>query len=467
MNIQRKAQDSVISIPVNSRGTLFQVKISDGADFLNLKIPATSAQNADFVADYPLPFPTKNTVIEADEAFFEHVGWKKQFESPFFDASTLPGHPAFHFSARCGWLNDPNGLFYLNGKWHLFFQYNPFSCQWGNMHWGHAVSDDLLHWHELGIALYPDHEGMMFSGSAVLDVDNCAGFGNGAILLFYTNSRPDGSGTQNIAYSTDGGTSFLKYDKNPIIPCISSYCDRDPFVVYDPDEQLWRMALYLGDEKKCEFLLLKSHDLLNWTPCERYTIPGGRECPALVRLQDQKSGEWKWVFAEANGFYCIGTIHQDKIVMESAATRFLSGDGYAMQFFHNAPHQSLFIAWMRSGSYAKDTFCGTMSIPMQLSLYDRKIRVAPYDKTEHLVAWEVLDCRRLHSPQGELIFDLTRHIIRFGERSWEIPRELSVLRGTILLDRTSLEYFDETGLFTFILSLPEGAWLSFEDELLR
>ena len=447
------AEKSTFAIPVSGEDEGIPTMIRSGNDFLKLKIPVAVKNPPDFTAEYTLPFPPEQTSIETEEVLFQHISWKDQSE----ESSCVPAEPLrprFHFAPARGWLNDPNGLFYLNGEWHLFFQYNPFSTKWGNMHWKHAVSSDLIHWKEKGIALYPDSSGTMFSGSAVIDKDNTAGFGKNTVLLFYTSAAYDGKkASQNIAYSTDGGKTFRKYEKNPILTSFHGFQDRDPALVYDPDEQCWRMALYLGDETKREFLLLESRNLLDWAATDTYKIAHGRECPVLQRMFDESSRTWKWIFAEANGFYRIGHISRGRISFESESRCFLCGDAYAGQCFTNTPDNShIFLAWIRMPFPLTKTYNGSMSTPMSLSLRNGQLRVHPYRQCGKSERFEASTVRTFKLPDGILTFDPANHQIRFQERAWEIPAEISSLKGQLIQDEISLEYFDDSGLFAFCLS---------------
>lgn len=208
--------------------------------------------------------------------------------------------PQFHFTARKNWLNDPNGLFYYRGMYHLFFQHNPFGLEWGNMTWGHAISPDLVHWQQLPNALEPDSLGTMFSGSAVVDWENTTGFQQGEhppIVLIYTaagNTSPASKGkpfTQCLAYSIDGGSSWQKYPGNPVMECIRPE-NRDPKVIWHPSSHRWIMTLYLEGN---EFAFFSSPDLKTWSPLHSLFAPESIECPdffeiPLVGIQIYRNG---------------------------------------------------------------------------------------------------------------------------------------------------------------------------------
>ena len=201
--------------------------------------------------------------------------------------------PQFHFTSRRGWNNDPNGLVYLDGEYHLFYQHNPYENQWENMHWGHAVSPDLVHWTELKSALYPDCLGTMFSGSAVVDRNNTAGWGRNALVAAYTADRA-GTEVQCIAFSNDRGRTFAKYEGNPV-----AGETRDPRVFwYEPNSE-WVMALY----KIAGISFFTSRDLKSWK--EESHIKGFYECPDLFELPvDGDPARTLWVVHGGSGPTC-------------------------------------------------------------------------------------------------------------------------------------------------------------------
>ena len=217
--------------------------------------------------------------------------------------------PYAHFTANRGWINDPNGLVFYEGKYHLFFQHNPVGMHWGNMHWGHAVSDDLVHWEEKETALFPDEFGTMYSGCAVIDEKNVSGLkrsDHDPLLLFYTAAGDRSMLSQGkehvqcLAYSTDGGETFEKYQGNPIIDHIIGG-NRDPKVIFCPELDAYVMALYLDGET---YALFRSENLLNWEIMQKIDLPGDDECPDFFPLY--LGGEKYWIFSGASDYYFVG-----------------------------------------------------------------------------------------------------------------------------------------------------------------
>ena len=251
--------------------------------------------------------------------------------------------PQLHFSSRRGWINDPNGLLHFDGTYHLFYQHNPYGWGWDNMHWGHAVSPDLLHWEEREAALYPDATGTMFSGCGVVDAANTSGLQAGAappLVLLYTaaggksaqsRGRPF---TQCLAYSTDGGTRWEKDAGNPVLGHVV-HENRDPKVIWHPPSRRWVMALYLDG---FEFGLYASPDLRAWTPLHTVTIPDCRECPDFFPLAvDGDPRDSRWVLGGANGRYLVGSFDGRRFVPEGEARPSYTGSSYAAQTWSDLP----------------------------------------------------------------------------------------------------------------------------------
>jgi fructan beta-fructosidase len=252
--------------------------------------------------------------------------------------------PLFHFTARRGWLNDPNGLLFYNGVYHLFYQHNPYGVKWGNMHWGHAVSADLLHWRELPETLYPDSMGTMFSGSAVVDWANTTGLQSGEhppIVLIYTAAgnfsawSKDQPFTQCLALSLDGGETFTKYPANPVLPWVRG-ANRDPKVIWHAATKRWVMALYLDDN---DFALFASPDLKQWQRIDSYSITGCIECPDIFELPvDGDPANTHWVLWGANASYLVGQFDGDYFSVEAEVLDSQhGGNAFAAQTYSDIP----------------------------------------------------------------------------------------------------------------------------------
>jgi sucrose-6-phosphate hydrolase SacC (GH32 family) len=237
------------------------------------------------------------------------------------------------------------------------------------MTWGHAVSDDLMHWRQLEHALYPDEHGTMFSGSAIVDHENTAGFGKGVLLAFYTAAgeyaKPKRPYTQCLAYSVDNGRRWTKYAGNPIIPWIEA-ANRDPKVVWRSGTRQWIMALYLAGDRYC---LLNSSDARTWTRFQELRLEGVSECPDFFPLTDE-SGTERWVFWGAKGVYLVGSFDGRQFSPETAALICERGrNGYAAQTWSDAPDgRCIQISWMAGGQYPEMPFNQQMSIPVELTL---------------------------------------------------------------------------------------------------
>ena len=245
--------------------------------------------------------------------------------------------PQFHFTTRRGWKNDPNGLVFYDGEYHLFYQHNPYEREWGNMHWGHAVSRDLIHWEELSLALYPDRLGTMFSGSAVIDYENTSGFGKGNIppmVAIFTADNSDRQ-IQCIAYSLDKGRTWTKYEGNPVIDSKEKWNSkdtRDPKVFWYQPGKHWVMALNERDGHS----IYTSLNLKDWK-YESHTT-GFWECPELFELPvDSNPANTKWVMYGASGTYMIGSFDGRKFTPEHGKYYYTTGSIYAAQTFTNIP----------------------------------------------------------------------------------------------------------------------------------
>lgn len=286
--------------------------------------------------------------------------------------------PQLHFSPKEKWMNDPNGMVYHNGEYHLFFQYYPDSTVWGPMHWGHAISKDLVHWENLPIALYPDSLGWIFSGSAVVDVHNTSGFGNDketplvAIYTYHSSPVEKAGRTdyqyQGIAYSLDNGRTWIKYQNNPVLPNQGVNDFRDPKVFWYEDTKKWVMTLAVKDHVE----LWQSPDLKSWKKLSDFGVDYGAhggvwECPDLFPLPVVGEHKQKWVLLVSinpggpNGGsatqYFIGNFDGVKFTADydKAFTEWIDygPDNYAGVTWSNAPdNRKIFLGWMSNWSYA-------------------------------------------------------------------------------------------------------------------
>lgn len=293
--------------------------------------------------------------------------------------------PTYHFSPLYGWMNDPNGMVYKDGEYHLFYQHNPYGSKWGNMHWGHAISKDLINWEHRPDAITPDAFGTIFSGSAVVDTDNTAGFGAGAIVAIYTQNSD--RQVQSIAYSTDNGRSFTKYENNPVLT--SDARDfRDPKVFWHKETQRWIMLLAVGQEMQ----IFSSSNLKDWAFESSFGEGQGAhggvwECPDLFELPVDGTNEKKWVllcnlnpggpFGGSATQYFVGTFNGKEFVNESPfKTKWMDWgkDHYATVTWSDAPdNRRIAIAWMSNWQYANDVptsqYRSPNSVPRDLSLF--------------------------------------------------------------------------------------------------
>lgn len=298
--------------------------------------------------------------------------WKEIKLSDTFDSSNREIYrPVYHHTPVYGWMNDPNGMFYKDGVYHLYFQYNPYGSMWGNMTWGHSTSTDLTHWTYEGTAIVPDAWGAIFSGSCVVDKDNTAGFGKGAVVAFYTSAKSTPWGdiqSQSMAYSLDNGKTFIKYEHNPILT--STERDfRDPKVFWYAPGKHWVMMLAVGQEMQ----IYSSGNLKEWKKESSFGAMQGAhggvwECPDLVEVAVEGSKEKKWVlicnlnpggpFGGSAAQYFVGSFDGKKFVNESPTqTKWLDWgkDNYATVTWSNAPAgRCIALGWMSNWQYANN-----------------------------------------------------------------------------------------------------------------
>ena len=337
----------------------------------------------------------------------------KERDSSFYEE---PFRLAYHFSPKEHWMNDPNGLVYHQGIYHLFYQHYPEDIVWGPMHWGHATSEDLLHWDHQEIALFPDSLGYIFSGSAVVDRNNSSGLGstdNPALVAIFTYHDPEGDKagridyqTQGMAYSTDNGTTWTKYQANPVLQNPGKKDFRDPKVFWHDGSNSWIMVLAVGDH--VEFY--SSPNLLTWTYLSSFGSDRGAhggvwECPDLFKLQSEDKETEKWVLLISinpggpNGGsatqYFIGDFDGQSFAAEHEDIRWLDqgADNYAGVTYNNLDSDKrILIGWMSNWNYAQQTpterWRSAMTLPRELSLVED--RGEYYVRSEVIKGFEVL-----------------------------------------------------------------------------
>lgn len=346
--------------------------------------------------DYYIPFDLsayegKDISIDVQGMPESSLCWKKMNLTDTFDMTNHEKfRPVYHHTPTYGWMNDPNGMFYKDGVYHLYFQHNPYGSTWGNMTWGHSTTTDLVNWNYEGLAIKPDAWGAVFSGSAVVDYDNTAGFGKNAVVAFYTSAKSSPWGdtqSQSMAYSLDNGKTFVKYAYNPVVT--SSKRDfRDPKVFWYAPDKHWVMILAGGQEMD----IYSSKNLKDWKYESSFGAKQGAhggvwECPDLVELPVEGTKEKKWVlicninpggpFGGNAAQYFVGTFDGKKFVNESPTqTKWMDWgkDHYATVTFSNAPGgRCIALGWMSNWQYQTVLptlqYRGSNTIARDLTLY--------------------------------------------------------------------------------------------------
>ncbi len=348
--------------------------------------------------DYYVPFPLsreKGCTLEILHLKKSAVAWEKLILSDTFDTSKRDYYrPAYHYAPDYGWMNDPNGLIYHEGVYHLYYQFNPFGSKWGNMCWGHATTRDFIHWTHEPPALRRDTLGHIFSGSTILDREGIAGFGKGAILAYYTaHQMCEGKQwqAQCLAYSTDGGYTYTKYKGNPILTPSGGVVDfRDPKVFWYAPTKQWYMIVSADKEMR----FFRSHDLKSWEYVSAFgegygARPNQFECPDFFELPMEGTNEKKWVmlvninpgcpFGGSATEYFVGSFDGQVFTPDTDAeiARWLDfgKDHYAFVTFHNVKGRTLGLPWVSNWQYANVTpfrqSRGMNGLPRELFLFSQ------------------------------------------------------------------------------------------------
>jgi len=412
------------------------------------------------------------------------------------DSLYLERHrPQFHFSSRRGWNNDPNGLVYYADQYRLYYQHNPYGAKWGNMHWGHAVSPDLVHWQELGDAMYPDHLGTIFTGSGVVDWNNTSELQDGdqSVVVFVYTSAGDPF-VQSIAYSNDGGRSLTKYASNPVMGHIVGR-NRDPKVVWHEPTEHWVMALYLEAN---DYALFASPDLKRWTQLCDIQLPGCTECPDLFDLPvDGDPADTRWVFWGANGTYLLGQFDGATFEQEGDPLRYdWGGDSYAAQTWSDIPEEDgrrIQIAWLRV-DLPDMPFNQQMTFPCELTLRRtaegirlfsqpveeiegireqrhswRALTLQPGDDPLTVAAGDLLDVQVELAQEGvselvlkikgvPIVYDADKQQLSCDGRVAPLRLAEGRIRLRVLADRASFEIFGNDGEVALPIGLIPRDW---------
>ena len=396
--IQQK--DKCLLLPVQESAEMSNIKVIAG----NKQMKSLNVRLAMNKVDYYVPLYLDEFNEEKTLALDIHVNgnyrndggistftcWKNIKTAESFDTTNREQYrPLYHHTPAYGWMNDPNGMFFKDGVWHLYFQHNPYGSQWENMTWGHSTSTDLIHWTFQGDPIQPDAWGSIFSGSSVVDKNNTAGFGENAIVALYTSAGENQ--TQSIAYSNDNGQTFTKYDGNPIIT--SNVPDfRDPHMFWNEDIKKWNMILAAGQQMN----IYSSDNLKDWKfessfGAEYGSHGGVWECPDLMKMKVRGTDKEKWMLVcninpggPSGGSatqYFVGDFDGHKFTCESKpeVTKWMDygKDHYATVTFDNAPNgRHVALAWMSNWQYANQVptmqYRSANSIPRDLGLFEYK-----------------------------------------------------------------------------------------------
>ena len=380
-----------ILLPIEEEAAESQVLLDTGeATDTDMDIRLAQTQ-VDYFVPFALPTGVKTATVCVRNKSKDALCWKEIKLSDTFDtANTEKFRPVYHHTPLYGWMNDANGLVYKDGEYHLYFQYNPYGSKWGNMHWGHSVSKDLVHWEHLAPAIARDTLGHIFSGSSIVDQENVAGYGAGNILAFYTSASDKNGQIQCLAFSKDNGRTFTKYEKNPILCPADGLRDfRDPKVFrYEPEDK-WVMIVSADKEMR----FYDSKNLKDWNYMSSFGEGYGMqpcqiECPDMVELPvDGDLNRKKWAlivnvnpgcyFGGSATQYFTGNFDGTKFSCDSQpnVTKWLDWgkDHYATVCFSNTGERTIAVPWMSNWQYCNivptKQFRSANALPRELSLY--------------------------------------------------------------------------------------------------
>lgn len=393
------APGKYLLLPIQESSNEGKVKLETGSPADMAMDVRLAVDSIEYYVPFEIPQGGDATVsirkVAADAVCWEHI----QLTDTFDTSNTDYYRPVYHHTPLYGWMNDPNGMVYKDGEYHLYFQYNPYGSKWGNMHWGHSVSTDLIHWNHLKPAIARDTLGHIFSGSTVVDKNNTAGYGDNALIALYTSASDEHGQIQCMAYSTDDGRTYTKYEKNPVLLPFDGLKDfRDPKVFwYEPDKK-WVMIVSADKEMR----FYASQNLKDWEYMSAFgkgygAQPNQFECPDFIQLPvDGDKNKMKWVmlvninpgcmFGGSATEYFVGDFDGKEFTCDTKpeTVKWLDygKDHYAAVCISNTGERIISIPWMSNWQYANVTpirqYRGANGLPRELSLYtkDGQIYVA-------------------------------------------------------------------------------------------
>ena len=447
--LKLKQGEKYLLLPVQESEDIAAIAVLDNHNNMVQRINVKLAIDR---VDYYVPYELKGAYVMDIEfhgdrrqkgAVGEFVCWKEIKYSDTFDTTNREKfRPAYHHTPLYGWMNDPNGMFYKDGVWHLYFQYNPYGSQWENMTWGHSTSKDLVHWEAQPAAIEMDWLGSIFSGSCVTNGND--------VVAFYTSAGHHQ--TQSMAVSKDGGRSFEKYSGNPILTTSDIPDFRDPKAFWNEDAKVWNLILAAGQEMR----IYSSKDLKEWKEESRFGLGYGNhdgvwECPDLFKIDE------KWVlicninpggpFGGSATQYFIGQFDGKKFTCESMpkVTKWLDygKDHYATVSFYNAPdNRRVVLAWMSNWQYANQVptkqYRSANSIPRDLGIfrYGEETYVSVVPSKEMLA----VRGQKVKKPTEtcEIVVDVKNQaeIILSNTKDEEVVMRYDATKQTFTMDRT-------------------------------
>ena len=380
-------------LPIQESSVEGKVKLDTGnpADVaMDVRLAVDSVE---YFVPFELPAGAKEATVTIGKVPAKAVCWENIQLADTFDTSNTDYYrPVYHHTPLYGWMNDPNGMVYKDGEYHLYFQYNPYGSKWGNMHWGHSVSKDLIHWEHLKPAIARDTLGHIFSGSTVVDKNNTAGYGKDALIALYTSASDEHGQIQCMAYSTDNGRTYTKYEKNPVLTPFDGLKDfRDPKVFWYEPAQKWYMIVSADKEMR----FYSSSNLKDWEYVSAFgkgygIQPNQFECPDFIQLPvngDPDNKKWVMIvninpgclFGGSATEYFVGDFDGKEFKCETKpeVTKWLDWgkDHYAAVCISNLEGREVAVPWMSNWQYANVTpirqYRGANGLPRELSLYTK------------------------------------------------------------------------------------------------